>query len=394
MLESKLFACVRTGFGTSAAAIVYLVGLASGAAGCRIHISIIAKSVEIGGIARDCIVRSETSACLGSTNVTCTYLILNGLLDSDDGGERQSTQVFQEDVRRVGEQVVTRGDSCVDGDAADAIPLGGDDIARRVAHQRDGCAFGDPALRACVADGEAGQTGAVLGHFAERSEAEIGLEAGAVKLLPSDACEVAGDQPEQRAALLQAAQEMAGAWAGFTLQVRDAAHVDLLRAADDLGHGAANGGLGCTSVAQHAGEDVGVEHAVDGDIVRRGFDACHAADGIDESLAVVRAGAADERAVDVEEDQGGRGMAQAAEDSCCSLLATTLRKLLRFLRALYQKGAPKLRNNAVKRIPSMFRQPSNLNQGYGVGISCRPALVRPSSIATACRRSTPITICW
>ena len=119
------------------------------------------------------------------------------------------------------------------------------------------------------------------------------LQAGAVELLPSDAREVAGDQSEQYTTLLQAAQEGAHTRAGFALQIGDAAHVNLLRAADDLRHGAANGGRGRADVAQHAGGDVGVEHAVDGDAIGAGFEAGDAADGIDERLAVVRSGAAD-----------------------------------------------------------------------------------------------------
>src|ERR1017187_8093346 len=63
----------------------------------------------------------------------------------------------------------------------------------------------------------------------------------AVELLPSDAREVAGDQSEQHAMFLQTAQEGAHAGAGLALQTWDAVHVDLLRAGDYLGHGAANG---------------------------------------------------------------------------------------------------------------------------------------------------------
>src|ERR1035438_8649296 len=46
----------------------------------------------------------------------------------------------------------------------------------------------------------------------------------------------------------------------------------MLRAADDLRHGAANGGRGRADVAEHAREDVGIEHAVDGGVVSRGFE--------------------------------------------------------------------------------------------------------------------------
>src|ERR1022692_1357858 len=95
---------------------------------------------------------------------------------------------------------------------------------------------------------------------------------------------------------------------GLALQTWDAVHVDLLRAADYLGHGAANGGRGRAGIAQHAREDVGIEHAVDGDVVSAGFEAGDAADGIDERLAMVRPGAADEGAVDIEEDEGGGGI--------------------------------------------------------------------------------------
>src|ERR1039457_5192123 len=89
----------------------------------------------------------------------------------------------------------------------------------------------------------------------------------AVELLPSDAREVAGDQSEQHAMFLQTAQEGAHAGAGFALEVGNAAHVDMLRRADDLRHGRGKGGGGRADVAQHAGGDVGVEHAVDGDAI-------------------------------------------------------------------------------------------------------------------------------
>src|ERR1017187_6075118 len=220
----------------------------------------------------------------------------------DDG-----SQIFEEEVWGVGEEVVAGRDAGMDGDGADAVPLGGDDIAGRVAYQGDGGVAGDPAVRAGVADGEAGQPGAVLGHLAEGSKAEVLLHPSAVELLPSDAGEVAGDQSEQHAAVLQAAQEGAHAGAGLALQTWDAVHVDLLRAADDLRHGTANGGRGRAGVAEHAREDVGIEHAVDGDVVSRGFEAGDAADGIDERLAMVGAGAAEEGAGDIEEDEGGGG---------------------------------------------------------------------------------------
>ena len=112
----------------------------------------------------------------------------------------------------------------------------------------------------------------------------------------------------QHAAVLQAAQEGAHAGAGLALQTWDAVHVDLLRAADYLGHGAANGRRGRAGVAEHAREDVGIEHAVDGNAIGGGFEAGDAADGIDKRLAVMRPGATDQGAVDIEEDEGGGGI--------------------------------------------------------------------------------------
>src|ERR1022692_677436 len=53
IVDNRFLAWVRTGSGRSAAAMVYCFGLAGGAGGCRIHLAIIAKSVEIGGIVQD-----------------------------------------------------------------------------------------------------------------------------------------------------------------------------------------------------------------------------------------------------------------------------------------------------------------------------------------------------
>ena len=60
-------------------------------------------------------------------------------------------------------------------------------------------------------------------------------------------------------------------------------------------------------IAQHASEDIGIEHAVHGDVIGAGFNSGDLADGIDQRLAMMRAGAADEGAIDIEEDEGGGG---------------------------------------------------------------------------------------
>ena len=56
-------------------------------------------------------------------------------------------------------------------------------------------------------------------------------------------------------------------------------------------------------VQQHHRQDVRIQHALHRDALRGGLDAGHVAHGIHQRLAVVRAGAAHQRAVDIEEDQ-------------------------------------------------------------------------------------------
>jgi len=83
------------------------------------------------------------------------------------------------------------------------------------------------------------------------------------------------------------------------------AKVVTLGGAKDLGHGRAGQRAWGTGAAQHDGEDVGVEHPLDGDAVGGGFQTRDPAYAFDQGLPVMRAGAAHERAVNVEENQGG-----------------------------------------------------------------------------------------
>ena len=76
---------------------------------------------------------------------------------------------------------------------------------------------------------------------------------------------------------------------------------------DEVGHGAADEGAVGAGVGEHDGEDVAIEHALDGDVVGSAFQAGDAADGVDERLAVVGSGLADQGAVDVEQHQRRRG---------------------------------------------------------------------------------------
>jgi hypothetical protein len=219
---------------------------------------------------------------------------------AEDDVERQAAQVFEQNIGLIDAEIVARGNSGVHGDRADMVPLGGDDIAGCVAYQRDGRAFRNPSLRVRAADGKARQPCAVLGHFAKRSEAKIWFQTGAFQLFPSDARKVTRNEAQQHATLLQTAQEKAHAGTCFALQVGDTAHVDLLRAQNDAGHGAANGRRRRACFAKHAGEDVRIEHAVYGNVIGAGFETGDAANRIDQRLAMMQTGAAHKGAVDIE----------------------------------------------------------------------------------------------
>ena len=54
-------------------------------------------------------------------------------------------------------------------------------------------------------------------------------------------------------------------------------------------------------VRKHAGENVAIEHALHGYSLRRGFNAGGAANGVDQSLAMMRTRAAQQSSVDIEE---------------------------------------------------------------------------------------------
>jgi hypothetical protein len=62
----------------------------------------------------------------------------------------------------------------------------------------------------------------------------------------------------------------------------------------------AAGGAG---IAHHSRQDVGVEHPVHRDMVGRSIEPGYGAHGFNQRLAVMRPGAADQRAVDIKQNQ-------------------------------------------------------------------------------------------
>ena len=85
------------------------------------------------------------------------------------------------------------------------------------------------------------------------------------------------------------------------------AQVDAFGGGDDGGHRFADERALRTGVAEHGGDDAGVEHAGHGDAVGGGFEAGDFADRFDQRETMMRAGAAQERAVDIEKHEGIRG---------------------------------------------------------------------------------------
>jgi hypothetical protein len=179
-------------------------------------------------------------------------------------------------------------------------------VAGCVAHQRDGRGRPDPAPRPRLPDRQPRQAGPVFSHFAERAEAEVRLQPGALQLFPSDARQVSGHQPEQHAIVLEAPQQCPHARTRLALEVRHAAHVNLLRTANDLRHRAANGRRARSGVPHHARQDIGIEHAMHRDMIGAGLETGHPPHRFHQRLPVMRPGPPHQRTVDVEKYQRGR----------------------------------------------------------------------------------------
>jgi hypothetical protein len=62
-------------------------------------------------------------------------------------------------------------------------------------------------------------------------------------------------------------------------------------------------GAGDARTEQHLREDIGIEHALHGNAFGGGLDSEHAANGVHQRLAMVRAGAPHQGAIDIEQNQ-------------------------------------------------------------------------------------------
>jgi len=158
----------------------------------------------------------------------------------------------------------------------------------------------NPALAAGVANRDAHQSCAVPCELGKRSETEISLQPGAFHLLPADAGQIAGDQARRDASPPQLVQQHPRAGANAAPKVGTAAHINALRESHHGRHVLPDARSRNAGVRQHAGENVAIEHALHGDTFRGGFEAGSPANGIDQSLAMMRARAAQQGSIDIE----------------------------------------------------------------------------------------------
>ena len=202
------------------------------------------------------------------------------------------------------QQFVPRGDPAVPA----RQPRGPDwrfgrqNIARRIADQRDRRSLPDPALPLRMPDGQPREPRPIARHLRECAEARNSPSA---RSAPACATRSASDSPVARAsrnALFPQPVEQAPRSRGTALsgQVRTAActYSERLRLLDDRRKRAPYLRRGRAGVAHHAGQDIGIEHAVHRNMLGGRLETRDVAHRVDQRLPVVRSRAPDQRAVD------------------------------------------------------------------------------------------------
>ncbi len=227
--------------------------------------------------------------------------------DAQQTIRRERPQIGNEEIGSTCGQIFQWYDTCADGDRAEAVGAGGGDIIGMIADERDGGVCGNPALFAGFADGQSGEGGAGGPLLGEGAEAEVGAESGAAHFGPADAAEVAGDEAHGDAEGGESGEELGGAGADAFAEVGAAANIKSLGLGDDGGEGLEGIGSLEPGDSKHEHEDVSIEHALDGNAVGGGGPAGDVKYSVFESPTVVGPGAAEQRAVDVEQDEGGGG---------------------------------------------------------------------------------------
>jgi hypothetical protein len=173
-----------------------------------------------------------------------------------------------------------------------------------VPNERDFRGSADPTFLTGMLQGDPDQSRAARCHVCKRAKPEKFSQARMLHLLPSDPCQVSGDEAGWNAAALETAEQGPNSRAHFAFEVRAGSCVNVLRVPDDFRHSFPDDCAGGAGVPKHGGQDVTVKHTLRGDLVEGGFDPGNPIYSRDKSFAVMGAGFADESSIYIEKDKG------------------------------------------------------------------------------------------
>src|SRR5947207_8860206 len=103
-----------------------------------------------------------------------------------------------------------------------------------ISDERDAAFAPDPAFAAGMSNSQPHQAGAIFREFGECSKAEVRFQPGMLHLLPGDARQIPGDQPDHDAAPVETVEESSNAGTHLLPQIGAGTRVDELGVADDL----------------------------------------------------------------------------------------------------------------------------------------------------------------
>ena len=202
-------------------------------------------------------------------------------------------QIVEEMVGFAGFEMAGGRDSGADGDGLDAIFFGGADILGGVADEGDSGVGGDAVLGAGAFDGEFCEAASRRRHFPEGTVGETSAKPGSFEFPPADPGDIAGDEGQRGALGSEGVEEFGDARAVAVGEFGGVLEVEILSGADEFRHVGGYFAVVRSDGAEHEGQDIGVEHAVDRDALGSAFHAEDASDGLAEGLPVPEAGFAD-----------------------------------------------------------------------------------------------------
>ena len=214
------------------------------------------------------------------------------------------SKIFDKEIRPGGFQFLSGCDPGTDGDRENMVFACGPNVLRCVPNESDRGVTFNQLFTPRAVNRDTCKTPTGRRHFAESAKPEKAVESRAGQLPPSDARQVAGDEGKRRAGIRQLAKNVRSARTRATSQIRSDVFIDLLCALNDPGH-ERRGAMGFDACClHHEIQDVGIEHAVNRNPVRGSFDSRHVAHGFHQGLPVIRTGAANQCAVNIEENKG------------------------------------------------------------------------------------------